>query len=193
VPELPDLTIYIEALHARLRGERLTSATIVSPFVVRSVDPPLASLAGRSVTGLRRVGKRIVLEFGSEFLVIHLMVAGRLQWQATAPKVNRRLMLALFHFATGTLVLTEASQKKRAAIHVVRGADGLEPFARGGLEPLDISEGEFAEAKPQAPGPPKSPPFTTRWPCTASTVSPAPPAMHPYSASGMRTMRRTTA
>jgi formamidopyrimidine-DNA glycosylase len=145
VPELPDLTIYLEALDARVRGDTLTAATIVSPFVVRTVDPPLSSLTGRTVTGLRRVGKRIVLEFGTDFLVIHLMVAGRLQWHEKPPKVNRRLMLALFVFSRGTLVLTEAGTKKRASIHCVRGADALEPFGRGGLEPLQISEHQFAE------------------------------------------------
>ncbi len=145
MPELPDLTVYIEALDARVRGDTLASATIVSPFVLRTVDPPMAALAGRTVTGLRRVGKRIVIEFGMDFLVIHLMVAGRLQWHATPPKVNRRLMLALFTFSRGTLVLTEASKKKRASIHLVSGAQALEPFGRGGLEPLDISERQFAE------------------------------------------------
>ncbi len=145
MPELPDLTVYIEALDARVRGDTLTKATIVSPFVVRTVDPSLSSLTGRTVTGLRRVGKRIVLEFDTDFLVIHLMVAGRLQWYDTPPTVNRRLMLALFAFSRGTLVLTEASKKKRAAIHVVSGVAALEPFGRGGLEPLDVTDRQFAE------------------------------------------------
>lgn len=145
MPELPDLTVYLEALDARVRGETLISTTIVSPFVVRTVEPPMASLTGRAVTGLRRVGKRIVLEFGADFLVIHLMVSGRLQWHDRSPQVNRRLMLALFTFSSGTLVLTEASKKKRASIHVVSGAAGLDQMSRGGLEPLVISEREFAE------------------------------------------------
>jgi len=145
VPELPDLTIYLEALEARIRDERLERVTAVSPFVVRSVDPPLGALADRRVTGMRRTGKRLVLEFeGDLFLAIHLMVAGRLQWHATRPKVNRRLMLALFDFPRGTLVLTEAGTKKRASIHVVRGVAALEPFARGGLEPFDITLAAFA-------------------------------------------------
>ncbi|HVZ49503.1 MAG TPA: DNA-formamidopyrimidine glycosylase family protein [Gemmatimonadaceae bacterium] len=149
MPELPDLTVYIEALTARVVGAPCLAATAVSPFVLRSVDPPLPALVGRRVQGVRRIGKRIVVVFdGDHFLVIHLMIAGRLQWSPAGPKplkVNRRLMLALFTFPAGTLVLTEAGTTKRASLHVVRGADALEAFARGGLEPLTITETAFAE------------------------------------------------
>ena len=145
MPELPDLTVYIEALERRILGERCEAVAIVSPFVVRSVDPPVTALESQTVTGFRRIGKRIVIEFGEDlYLVIHLMIAGRLQWSEKPPKVNRRLMLGLFTFPRGTLVLTEAGTKKRASIHVARGEAALAPFARGGLEPLDVSESEFA-------------------------------------------------
>lgn len=145
MPELPDLTVYLDALGARILGAPCAGVTIVSPFVVRSVDPPISTITGRPVTGLSRLGKRIVIAFDDEcFLVVHLMVAGRLQWAAKRPKVNRRLMLALFDFPGGTLVLTEAGTKKRASIHVVRGAAALDDFSRGGIEPLDASPEAFA-------------------------------------------------
>ena len=145
MPELPDLTVYLEAIERRVLGDALERVTVVSPFVVRSVDPPVSVLAGARVTGFRRIGKRIVLAFeGDRFLVVHLMVAGRFQWHAVRPKVNRRLMLALFDFPRGTLVLTEAGTKKRASIHVVHGEAGLAQFNRGGIEVFEITEAEFA-------------------------------------------------
>jgi formamidopyrimidine-DNA glycosylase len=145
VPELPDLTIYLEALEARIGAQTLAGVTVVSPFVVRSVDPPISALAGQSVQGFELIGKRVVIAFsGDLFLVVHLMIAGRLQWQERRPKVNRRLMLVLFDFPGGTLILTEAGTKKRASIHVVRGRDALEPFARGGIDPLAITRAQFA-------------------------------------------------
>ncbi len=145
MPELPDLTVYLDALDRRISGDECAGITIVSPFVVRSVDPPVSALAGRRVGSLRRIGKRLVIGFDDEhFLVIHLMIAGRLQWSEKPPKVNRRLMLALFTFPRGTLILTEAGTQKRASIHVVRGEGSLGQFARGGLEPLEITEAEFA-------------------------------------------------
>ena len=145
MPELPDLTIYLEALQSRVLGESCERVTIVSPFVVRSVDPAVSAIVGQRVTGLRRIGKRIVLEFeGDLFLVIHLMVAGRFQWSEKHPKPNRRLMLALFDFPRGTLVLTEAGTKKRASLYLVRGAAALDQFARGGIEVFDVNETAFA-------------------------------------------------
>lgn len=145
MPELPDLTIYLEALTARVLGETCTAATAVSPFVVRSVDPPFGAIVGRRVCGLGRLGKRLVISFdGDLHLAIHLMIAGRLQWSVKPPKVNRRLMLARLAFPRGTLVLTEAGTKKRASVHIVRGAAGLAAFARGGMEPLEATEQEFA-------------------------------------------------
>jgi formamidopyrimidine-DNA glycosylase len=145
VPELPDLTIYLEALDARVRGRRLENVTVVSPFVVRSVDPPVSALNGATVEGLDRIGKRLIFACSDDlFLVAHLMVAGRLQWHEKRPKVNRRLMLVLFDFPNGTLVLTEAGTTKRASIHLVRGRASLAQFDRGGLEPLRITAAEFA-------------------------------------------------
>ncbi|MBI1810233.1 MAG: formamidopyrimidine-DNA glycosylase [Gemmatimonadetes bacterium] len=138
MPELPDVTVYVEALERHVGGRVLEHVTVVSPFVLRSVEPPLAALEGTRVTGVRRIGKRIVVGFeGDRFLVIHLMIAGRLRWHAKAPKLNRRLALAAFAFDAGTLVLTEAGTKKRASMHVCAGEDALRAFDRGGLEVLD--------------------------------------------------------
>ena len=137
MPELPDITVYIEALERHALGQPLRSVTAVSPFVLRTVDPPLSALDGLEVTGFRRIGKRIVFCFAPDlFLVIHLMVAGRLQWHVTAPKLNRKLVLASFVFDSGTLLLTEAGSKKRASIFVVRGEEALREFDRGGIEIL---------------------------------------------------------
>ncbi|MFI5310559.1 MAG: Fpg/Nei family DNA glycosylase [Gemmatimonadales bacterium] len=144
MPELPDITVYLDALERRLAGRTLLRAQIVSPFVLRSVDPPLGIVEGKRVTGLRRIGKRIVLAFeGDLFLVVHLMVAGRFKWHDRPPKLNRRLALAAFEFDSGTLVLTEAGTKRRASLHLVRGAEMLREFDRGGLEVLDATFDEF--------------------------------------------------
>ena len=146
MPELPDLTIYLEAIDARTRGARCTGVTVVNPFVLRSVDPPPSALVGGRLTGTRRVGKRLVFEFGDDLrAVIHLMVAGRLQWSAKPPKPNRRTTHALFAFETGTLAFTEAGTQKRASLHVVRGDDAVDAFARGGIEPLGLDARTFAE------------------------------------------------
>lgn len=145
MPELPDITVYVDALSSRLLGYRLVRVHVVSPFVLRSVDPPLSAAVGTRVTGLRRLGKRVVIALEQDlFLVIHLMVAGRFQWQAAAPKLNRRLALAVFEFDSGTLVLTEAGTKRRASLHVVRGEVALREFDRGGLEVLDATRDDFA-------------------------------------------------
>jgi len=148
VPELPDVTIYVEAIGRRVIGQPLTGYAILSVFALRTVDPPLDALVGRMVRGVRRVGKRIVLDFDDELhLVVHLMIAGRFRWipAGARTRVPARIALAELEFAPGKLVLTEAGTKRRASIHLVRGADALAPFERGGLEPLDASREAFAE------------------------------------------------
>ena len=149
MPELPDVVVYLEALSRHVVGHRLERVLLVSPFVLRSVDPPIASLHGETVRGVRRVGKRIVLEFdGGIFLVIHLMIAGRLRWRAPGQKagVGPRMLLATFEFAHGTLLFTEASSQKRASMQLVRGADALRALDPGGIEPLDATLEQFHEA-----------------------------------------------
>lgn len=149
MPELPDITAYLEALVSRVLGHRLDSARAHNPFGLRSVAPPLSALVGRKVTGLRRVGKRIVLDFeGSLFLVIHLMIAGRLRWSdSPAKKAERpptgKIVLASFEFDSGTLYLAEASTRKRASIHVVEGEEALRVHDPGGIEPLECALNEF--------------------------------------------------
>jgi formamidopyrimidine-DNA glycosylase len=137
MPELPDITVYVEALQARIAGARLERVRLASPFVLRSVAPPISEANGRAVTRLRRVGKRIVIALeGDLFLVIHLMIAGRLHWKPAGAKVPGKVGLAAFDFSTGTLTLTEAGTKKRAAIHLVTGEQALTGLDPGGLEPL---------------------------------------------------------
>jgi formamidopyrimidine-DNA glycosylase len=146
VPELPDVALYVEALAARARGARLARVRVETPFVLRTVDPPLAELEGRSLTGVRRLGKRVVLELdGGLFLVIHLMVAGRLHWADAGRSLPKRAFLAVVELSTGALGLTEAGTKRRASLHAVRGEAGLRALDRGGIEPLACTRGEFAE------------------------------------------------
>ena len=146
MPELPDITVYIEALESRIVGQPLERTRIAKPFLLRSVDPPISAANGKRVTGVRRMGKRIVLELEDDlFLVIHLMIAGRLRWVAAGAKVPGKLGLAAFDFPNGTLILTEAGSKRRASLWLVRGEAGLEQFDRGGLEVLDANVEEFAE------------------------------------------------
>jgi formamidopyrimidine-DNA glycosylase len=146
MPELPDITVYIEALESRVVGQILERTRIAKPFLLRSFDPPISEASGKRVTGLRRMGKRIVLELeGDLFLVIHLMIAGRLRWVAEGAKVPGKIGLAAFDFSNGTLILTEAGSKRRASLWLVRGEAGLEQFARGGLEVLDASLEEFTQ------------------------------------------------
>ncbi len=148
MPELPDVTLYIDALTDRLVGQPLSGYAILSPFVLRTVDPPLDALVGAPVASVERLGKRIVLGFaGDLFLVIHLMIAGRFRWvKAGARKrIPPRLALAELEFPSGTLVLTEAGTTRRASMHVVRGRAALAPFDRGGLEPLTATREQFAE------------------------------------------------
>src|SRR5258706_4210777 len=147
MPELPDIVVYLEALRERVLDRRLVDLRIRSPFVLRSVEPPPSAAAGRAVTGLRRMGKRIVLGLeGDLFLVIHLMIAGRLHWKKSGAAVPGRIGLAAFDFETGTLLLTEAGTKKRASLHLARGETGLVPFERGGLEVPEASLEAFAAA-----------------------------------------------
>jgi len=147
VPELPDITVYIEALDARIRGASLERVRLASPFVLRSFDPSISDAHGRVVTGLRRVGKRIVIALeGDLSLVIHLMIAGRLHWKPAGAKVPGKVGLAAFDFSTGTLTLTEAGTKKRAAIHLVTGEQALAGLDTGGLEPLACTAEELSAA-----------------------------------------------
>ena len=149
MPELPDVCIYLEALDRRVVGQRLESVRIASPFVLRSYDPPIAALEGRAVRGLRRIGKRIVLEFGDDlFLVIHLMIAGRLRWRTPGQKlaIASKLVLATFQFPGGALYFTEAGSRKRASLFVARGEAALRALDPGGIEPLHATREEFDAA-----------------------------------------------
>ena len=147
MPELPDVVLYIEALEPRLRGARLERVRLLSPFVLRSVDPPLAAAAGRAVSGLRRLGKRIVIGLdGDLFLLLHLMIAGRLHWRPAGARPPGKIGLAALDFSTGTLVLTEAGTKRRAAIHLVRGEEGVRAHDPGGLEVLGADLAAFRAA-----------------------------------------------
>jgi formamidopyrimidine-DNA glycosylase len=145
VPELPDIALYLSQLAPRILHQPLLRVTLKNPFVLRSVDPPLSAVVGKRVLGLRRLGKRIVLEFEDQlFLVIHLMIAGRFKWQPLDSKLGSKIVLAVLEFPEGLLVLTEAGSKRRASIHLVAGESGLQQFDRGGLEVLDASTEEFA-------------------------------------------------
>ncbi len=146
MPELPDITVYIEALASRLVGQPLERTRIAKPFLLRSVDPPISATEGKRVTGVRRMGKRIILELEDDlFLVIHLMIAGRLRWLPAGGKVPGKIGLAAFDFPNGSLILTEAGSKRRASLWLVRGEQALEQFERGGLEVLDSSLAQFTE------------------------------------------------
>jgi len=146
VPELPDITVYIEALASRVVGQPLQRTRIAKPFLLRSVDPPISTAEGKRVIGLRRMGKRIVLELEDAlFLVIHLMIAGRLRWLPAGGKVPGKIGLAAFDFPNGTLIFTEAGSKRRASLWLVRGEQSLEQFERGGLEVFDADLAAFTE------------------------------------------------
>ena len=137
MPELPDITVYVEALARRVVGDALTSVRVTNPFVLRTVDPPLDALVGRRVESVERLGKRVVLRFeGDYWLVLHLMIAGRLWWADATGKPFKRQSLAVLAFPRGWLHLTEAGSKRRASLHVASGADALAFHDRGGLEPL---------------------------------------------------------
>jgi formamidopyrimidine-DNA glycosylase len=144
MPELPDIDVYIEKLNERINGQHLENIRIGSPFLVRSFDPPLSDAAGRRVSELRRIGKRIAIKLEPDlWLVLHLMVAGRLQWHEEAVSVAGKTRLAAFDFRGGTLLLTEAGSKKRASLYLVRN-DALRDHDPGGAEPLECTVGEFS-------------------------------------------------
>ena len=146
MPELPDVVVYLEALESRIAGQMLEGVRLFSPFVLRSVEPPIAEAAGRRVIELRRMGKRLVWALeGDLFLVIHLMIAGRLRWRPRGAKPPGRMGLAGFDFPDGTLILTEAGSKRRASINLLKGDAALAQLHRGGLEPLEASADEFRE------------------------------------------------
>ena len=145
MPELPDVAVYVERLEERLAGRTLERVRLLNPFVLRSVSPPVASAEGKKVLRLRRMGKRIVFELeGGLFLVLHLMIAGRLRWLAKNKKPPGRISLATLEFQDGTLLLTEAGTKRRASIHVVEGEAALAAMDPGGLEVLEAGPEEFA-------------------------------------------------
>jgi formamidopyrimidine-DNA glycosylase len=146
MPELPDITVYLECLRPRIEGQVLQGVDLVSPFLLRSVDPPFSEFIGKPIRGLRRLGKRIVWCFDDErYLVLHLMIAGRLHWKAPGGKAPGKIGLAAFHFAGGTLALTEAGSKKRASLHPVRGRDALAQHDPGGLDVLTATLAEFSQ------------------------------------------------
>jgi formamidopyrimidine-DNA glycosylase len=145
LPELPDVTVYVERLDALVRGQRLLRLRINSPFVVRTVDPPASALEGRRLDAVQRLGKRILMRFGDAYLVVHLMIAGRLHVKKASTKPNKTT-LAVFEFESITIHLTEASTKKRASMHVVKGENALAEFDRGGIEPLTATRAEFLAA-----------------------------------------------
>ena len=145
MPELPDVVVYCEALAARVRGRILERVRLQNPFVLRTADPPIGDAEGKRVRDVRRIGKRIVLALDDElFLVIHLMIAGRLRWLQAGAKPPARITLAVLEFADGRLALTEAGTKRRASLHLVRGDVALAQFDMGGLEIEASSTAEFA-------------------------------------------------
>ena len=145
MPELPDILLYIGALESRIVGQPLERLRIASPFLLRSVDPPAHALEGRIVRSLERIGKRIVWRFDDDvFAVIHLMIAGRFRWKSRGAPIPGRVGVAAFDFPDGTLLLTEASPKKRASLTLVRGRAALEALDPGGIDPLTAGAGEFA-------------------------------------------------
>ena len=144
MPELPDITVYVEALEERTVGRTLERVRIASPFLVRTVTPGLAEAEGRTVREVRRLGKRIAIGVeGGVWLVLHLMIAGRLHWRATGAKLAGRQALAAFDFPNGALTLSEAGSKKRASLHLAAGEEGLRALDPGGLEPLEAGVEEF--------------------------------------------------
>jgi formamidopyrimidine-DNA glycosylase len=146
VPELPDITVYLERLKPRVLGQPIEGVEVRNVFVLRTADPPITDVVGRRVAGLRRMGKRIIFGLeGNLFLVVHLMIAGRLRWRPPDKKPpGGKLVLAALHFRHGTLFLTEAGSKRRASLHLVAGEDSLREFDRGGLEPLEMTLEAFA-------------------------------------------------
>jgi formamidopyrimidine-DNA glycosylase len=146
MPELPDISLYLHALTPRVIGHRLERVRLVSPFLLRSVLPPLSAIEGRIVVTLERLGKRIVFGFDEGyFLVLHLMISGRLRWKAAGARIPGRLGLAALDFDGGTLIVTEAATRKRASLYAVRGREALSTHDPGGLEVLDARPEDFSE------------------------------------------------
>jgi formamidopyrimidine-DNA glycosylase len=147
VPELPDVEVYREALEARVRGQPLERVRLASPFLLRTADPPVAAAEGRRVLAVARLGKRLVLELeGDLFLALHLMIAGRLHWKERGARLPGKVGLAALDFPDGTLTLTEAGSRRRAALHLLAGRDSLAALDRGGVEPLRAGLAPFAAA-----------------------------------------------
>lgn len=147
MPELPEIALYLHALEQRVPNQPLEQVRIASISLLKTVDPPLSALEGKIVRGLRRLGKRMVMDFDDDLhAVIHLMIAGRFQWKDRGAPIPKKLGHAAFDFPHGTLLLTEAGTKKRASLHLVRGEDAVQAQSRGGVEPLEISRTEFAQA-----------------------------------------------
>jgi len=147
VPELPDVTLYVEALERRVVGRVLERVRVANPFLVRTVRPSLTDAEGKRVLGVRRLGKRVVLALDDDLqLALHLMIAGRLHWKEPGARLPTRVGLAAFDFPNGTLTLTEAGTHRRAALHLVAGEDGLQELARAGVEPLEATSDRFASA-----------------------------------------------
>jgi formamidopyrimidine-DNA glycosylase len=145
MPELPDIVVYLESLRPRVLGQMLRRVRLASPFLLRTVEPPLSAIEGQTVAGQRRLGKRIVLAFAPDlFLVLHLMIAGRLHWKPAGAVPPRKVGLAAFDFPAGTLLLTEAGSKRRASLHLVRGEAELAGLGRGGFEVLEATADQFA-------------------------------------------------
>jgi formamidopyrimidine-DNA glycosylase len=147
VPELPDITVYLEALERRILGQPMKRARIASPFLLRTAVPPLARIDGHKVVALRRIGKRIVFGFDNDlWLVLHLMIAGRLHWRDADARVSPKFNLAAFDFPNGTLLLVEAGTKKRASLHLIEGEHRLRELDPGGIDVMSCSVEEFSEA-----------------------------------------------
>jgi formamidopyrimidine-DNA glycosylase len=145
VPELPDITVYIEALKSRILGQQVNQVRVAGPFLLRTVDPPLTAVDRKRVRELRRIGKRIAIGLdGDLWMVLHLMIAGRLHWSKPGVKLTRKRALAAFDFHAGSLLLTEAGSQRRASLHILAGADGLRELDPGGLEVLEADLNEFS-------------------------------------------------
>ena len=147
MPELPDISVYVEAIQSRVVGHKLVRTIVKSPFILRSIAPPITASGGKLVREVRRLGKQIAIGVeGGLWLVLHLMIAGRLHWKSSAPKLGSRNILVAFEFDNGWLWLTEAGTQRRAALRVVEGEAGLESLNAGGIEPLDVSVEAFGVA-----------------------------------------------